>query len=105
MSFGEKFWNRERGMLFDVIDVDRVPGKVDASCRPNQVFAAGGLPVTALSAARAAQVVRAVERELYTPLGLRSLSPKEPDYHARYRGDVVERDDHPVVHHLAHRQR
>jgi predicted glycogen debranching enzyme len=91
-SFGEKFWNRERGMLFDVIDVDRVPGKVDASCRPNQVFAVGGLPRTLVSSARAAQVVRAVERELYTPLGLRSLSPNEPDYHAHYRGGVVERD-------------
>jgi predicted glycogen debranching enzyme len=74
-SFGERFWNDKRGMLFDVVDVEHVPGSVDASCRPNQIFAAGGLPVTLLSPERARAVVDAVERELYTPLGLRTLDP------------------------------
>jgi predicted glycogen debranching enzyme len=91
-SFSQRFWNRERGMLFDVVDVDRVPGVVDASFRPNQVLAAGGLPLTFLSPSQAAKVVAAVERELYTPLGLRSLARYEADYHARYEGGVRERD-------------
>jgi predicted glycogen debranching enzyme len=91
-SFQGRFWNRERGMLFDVVDVDHVPGKVDATCRPNQILAAGGLPLTFLSAERASQVVSVVERELYTPLGLRSLSPSEPEYRGRYVGGVWERD-------------
>jgi predicted glycogen debranching enzyme len=91
-SFTRRFWNRERGILFDVVDVDHVPGKVDASCRPNQLLAAGGLPLTFVSPEQASKVVTVVERELYTPLGLRSLSPHEPDYHARYLGGPLERD-------------
>ncbi|MDF3071565.1 MAG: glycogen debranching protein [Polyangiaceae bacterium] len=91
-SFGRRFWNRERGMLFDVVDVDRVPGKVDASCRPNQLLAAGGLPLTFISPAQAAKVVAMAERELYTPLGLRSLAPHEPHYCPHYTGGVRERD-------------
>ncbi|RYZ08434.1 MAG: glycogen debranching protein [Myxococcales bacterium] len=91
-SFRRRFWNRERGMLFDVVDVDRVPGKVDASCRPNQVLAVGGLPLTFFSPEQCAKVVSMVERELYTPLGLRSLGPQEPEYRAHYTGGVMERD-------------
>ncbi len=91
-SFGRRFWNRERGMLFDVVDVDHVPGKVDASCRPNQIFAAGGLPLTLLSPEQVQKIVSTVERELYTPLGLRSLSPHDAGYHPRYTGGVLERD-------------
>src|SRR3954468_81472 len=48
-AFERRFWNSKRGMLFDVVDVDHVPGTVDAACRPNQIFAAGGLPVSLLS--------------------------------------------------------
>lgn len=92
LSFRERFWNRERGMLFDVVDVDHVPGKLDPSCRPNQIFAAGGLPVSLLSPERARRVVDTVERDLYTPLGLRSLAPDDPAYRAHYTGGVRERD-------------
>jgi glycogen debranching enzyme len=79
-------------MLFDVVDVDHVPGEVDAACRPNQIFAAGGLPVSLLSPDRARSVVNAVERELYTPLGLRSLERHHPSYCPQYLGGVRERD-------------
>lgn len=41
---------------------------------------------------RARQVVEVVERELLTPLGLRSLSPHHPCYRRRYEGGVRERD-------------
>lgn len=91
-SFVERFWNAKRGMLFDVVDVDHAPGRVDAACRPNQIFAAGGLPVTFLPPDQARSVVDAVERELYTPLGLRSLEQHHPDYRPRYGGGVLERD-------------
>jgi glycogen debranching enzyme len=87
-----RFWNEERGMLFDVVDVDHVAGALDRACRPNQIFAAGGLPVTLLSPERARRVVDAVERELWTPLGPRSLAPGEPHYAPHYRGGVWERD-------------
>ena len=87
-----RFWNDERGMLFDVVDVEHEAGRVDASCRPNQIFAAGGLPLTLLSPERARQVVAAVERELWTPLGLRTLERGHPAYAATCRGGVRERD-------------
>jgi predicted glycogen debranching enzyme len=87
-----RFWNAERGMLFDVADAGHVPGVVDAACRPNQIFAAGGLPLTLLTPEHARSVVDAVERELWTPLGLRSLERGHPDYQPHYRGGVRARD-------------
>ena len=87
-----RFWNEERGMLFDVVDVDHVPGAVDAACRPNQIFAAGGLPLTLVAPERARRIVDAVERELWTPLGLRSLERSNPSYVPRYHGDPLARD-------------
>ena len=37
-------------------------------------------------------VVRAVQQHLYTPCGLRTLSPEDPEYHPTYGGPQVERD-------------
>jgi predicted glycogen debranching enzyme len=91
-SFAARFWNEERGCLFDVIDVDHQPATTDASIRPNQLLAVGGLPWPLLSGARARAVVDVVERDLWTPLGPRSLAPGEPGYVPHYRGTPVERD-------------
>jgi predicted glycogen debranching enzyme len=91
-SFAERFWNEERGMLHDVVDVDHRPGTADPTFRPNQVFAVGGLPLALLDGERARRVVDAVEQRLWTPLGLRSLAPGEPGYSPRYTGGVCERD-------------
>jgi glycogen debranching enzyme len=75
-----------------VVDVDHRSGRVDASFRPNQILAVGGLPVALVEGERARRIVEAVERRLWTPLGLRSLAPEEPGYAARYAGGVRERD-------------
>ncbi|HYO93259.1 MAG TPA: amylo-alpha-1,6-glucosidase [Polyangiaceae bacterium] len=91
-SLQRRFWNPERQMLFDVIDVGHLVGAVDVACRPNQIFAAGGLPMTLLSSERARAVVDAVERELWTPLGLRTLEQGHPEYRGRYCGGPAERD-------------
>jgi predicted glycogen debranching enzyme len=91
-SFQQRFWNSEAGCLYDVIDVDHVKGKVDAAFRPNQVLALGGLPMALIEGEAARQIVAAVERRLWTPLGLRSLAPSESGYIARYQGGVRERD-------------
>ena len=91
-AFGARFWNPGGGYLHDVVDVDHHPGTVDATFRPNQIFAVGGLPYPVLNGAAAHQVVDAVERRLVTPLGLRSLAPGEPGYAARYEGSVAARD-------------
>jgi predicted glycogen debranching enzyme len=91
-SFEPRFWNAELGALYDVIDVNHRHGDVDATIRPNQIFAAGGLPIALLPAERARRVVDLVERQLFTPLGLRSLSPENPAYVPRYQGGVWDRD-------------
>jgi predicted glycogen debranching enzyme len=92
-SFEKRFWNPEGGCLHDVVDVDHVPGTSDASFRPNQIFAVGGLPRRALvDRKKARSVVDAVESKLWTPMGLRSLSPEDPRYVPRYVGGVLERD-------------
>lgn len=91
-AFGDRFWNPERGCLYDVVDVDHRAGLSDARVRPNQIFAVGGLPLALLAGERAAGVVAVVERHLLTPLGLRTLAPDDPDYRPRYEGNARERD-------------
>jgi len=86
-SFLEKFWNRRNNCLFDVID----DGRGDESVRPNQVLAAS-LDFTILDKVKAELVVETVWRQLLTPFGLRTLSPQDPRYVGRYRGDRWHRD-------------
>jgi predicted glycogen debranching enzyme len=91
-TFVERFWNDERGFLFDVVDVDHTHGVNDASLRPNQIFAVGGLPFPIVDGERARRVVDIVEHQLWTPAGLRSLGRTEPGYTGQYRGTARERD-------------
>ena len=91
-SFREQFWNEDRRCLYDVVDVDHQPGRIDASLRPNQIFAAGGLPLSLLDENRAARVVEVVEKLLWTPMGPRSLAPGEKDYAPHYGGSPLQRD-------------
>jgi predicted glycogen debranching enzyme len=91
-AFAARFPNPVTGGLFDVVDMDHVPGKTDARIRPNQIFAMGGLPYSVLDNTAARGVVDLVEAKLLTPLGLRSLAPEDPDYVPRYRGGPGERD-------------
>jgi len=67
-------------------------GTFDASLRPNQILAVGGLPMSLLDDEKARMVLEAVEDHLLTPLGLRSLAPEEAGYMKEYRGGVPERD-------------
>ncbi|MGE5184841.1 MAG: amylo-alpha-1,6-glucosidase, partial [Acidobacteriota bacterium] len=87
-SFNLRFWNERTGHLYDVVDGEH--GDDDA-CRPNQLFAIS-LPSPVLDPSKWRPVLEVVERELLTPLGLRSLSPRHPDYKATYRGDLLARD-------------
>jgi predicted glycogen debranching enzyme len=85
-----RFWNEERGCLYDVIDVDG-GSKHDASVRPNQIFAVS-LPYCVLPAERMRAVVDTCARELLTSYGLRSLSAEDPAYVSHYTGDMWQRD-------------
>jgi predicted glycogen debranching enzyme len=91
-SFVDRFWNEAAGGLFDVIDCDHKTGVNDGSIRPNQIFAIGGLPLQLLEGERADRVLQTVEANLLTPIGLRSLPPKEPAYVPHYEGGVRQRD-------------
>jgi glycogen debranching enzyme len=91
-SFVRRFWNDAAGFLYDVVDVDHRAGEVDASLRPNQIFAVGGLPYQVLIGRRARRVVEVVEQQLWTPMGPRSLAPGEPGYAPHYGGSMAERD-------------
>ena len=87
------FPDRTTGGLIDILDVDGVPGARDRSVRPNQVLAAGGLPIPVLTPRLTAGVVALAERTLLTPLGLRTLDPDNPGYRSRYQGGLVARDE------------
>ncbi|HEY7636036.1 MAG TPA: amylo-alpha-1,6-glucosidase [Gemmatimonadales bacterium] len=91
-AFAHRFWKEDGGYLYDVVDVDHEAGRVDASFRPNQIFAVGGLPYPLIEGARARQIVDQVEQVLWTPLGLRTLAPGSPGYQPVYQGDVRARD-------------
>lgn len=92
INFARKFWNPNGQCLYDVVDVDHVPGHLDASCRPNQILAIGGLGESLLDTDRTRIALGVVERKLLTPLGLRSLAPDEAGYVPHYRGGPRERD-------------
>jgi predicted glycogen debranching enzyme len=86
-SFQEQFWNADAGCLFDVIHgADR-----DASIRPNQIFAVS-LRNRMLPPEKEKQIVDVMQRELLTPVGLRTLSPRDAKYRAHYQGGVRDRD-------------
>jgi predicted glycogen debranching enzyme len=86
-NFERIFWNEAEGCLFDVVDGNAC----DAAIRPNQIFAVS-LHHPLLTGDRARAVLDVVERELLTPYGLRTLSPRDRDYRGRFEGDMRSRD-------------
>lgn len=87
-SFNEKFWNETNHYLYDVIDGEN--GN-DLSCRPNQILAIS-LKYPVLDEIRWQEVFAVIIERLVTPVGLRSLSPDNPDYKSKYFGDLRARD-------------
>ena len=88
-SFNARFWNPTTGYLFDVVDTES--GGNDPKCRPNQVLAIA-LDHPVLAKERWDPVMRVVRDRLLTPVGLRSLAPDDPEFKARYFGDLRARD-------------
>jgi predicted glycogen debranching enzyme len=77
-----RFWNPERGYLYDVLDRD---GENDPALRPNQLFALGLTHPVLTDREQARSIVTACREKLLTPVGLRSLSADDP----RYQGEHV----------------
>ena len=86
-SFIEKFYIPEKGYLRDVISGT----DADDQIRCNQIWALS-LPFTMLSTKQANSVLDTVTKHLYTPYGLRTLSPKDPQFHPHYGGAQFDRD-------------
>lgn len=86
-SFSEKFWNEEAGCLKDVLSGT----KADDQIRCNQIWAVS-MPFSLLSPEKEKQVVEVVFRKLYTPYGLRTLSPEDKEFHPFYGGKQFDRD-------------
>jgi predicted glycogen debranching enzyme len=87
-SFVKTFWISPFRGLCDVVNGGN--GR-DVKIRPNQIFAVS-LEHSALSLDQQHAVVEVVRRELLTSYGLRTLSPGDPHFHARYDGDQFHRD-------------
>lgn len=86
-SFNESFWNEDASCLYDYIDGDYN----DSSFRPNQLYAVS-LPHKLMDKEKAKAIVDKVYEKLYTPFGLRSLSPDDKNYKPIYTGDQYSRD-------------
>lgn len=86
-SFLAKFWNEEAHCLKDVLSGNSEENQV----RCNQIWALTQ-PFTMLPAEWEKQVIEKVRNELYTTIGLRTLSPKDPAFKNIYIGPMQQRD-------------
>lgn len=86
VAFVDTFLN-EYGYLYDYVDGNMV----DWSVRPNMIFAAA-FDYSPLDQHQKKGVVDICTRELLTPKGLRSLSPKSGGYNPMYVGPQTQRD-------------
>ena len=86
-SFVKSFYMEDKGYLKDVLSGT----KSDEQIRCNQIWAVS-MPFTMLSPEQEKSVVETVRRHLYTPCGLRTLSPEDPEYRGHYGGPMLDRD-------------
>jgi len=84
-AFVKTFWN---GLYLDDYVINDYHNK---EVRPNQIWAAG-LPYSPLDRKQMKAVVDICTKELLTPRGLRTISPKSGDYRPIYVGGQLERD-------------
>lgn len=99
-SFCRKFWNEREGCLKDVLpseEPELTPRererrkRAENQIRCNQIWAVSQR-FTMLSHRQERAVVDRVFEELYTPYGLRSLSPADREFQGRYMGTWEHRD-------------
>ena len=83
-SFRQKFYNKDKKCLFDVVDPN------DDKIRPNQLYALS-LPFKLYSCDEAKIIMNSLE-ELYNVYGIRTLSPRDKEYKDKYEGPLRDRD-------------
>jgi glycogen debranching enzyme len=85
--FMARYWDDQRGYLADSHD-----GRLaDGSLRPNQLWALG-LPHRLVPQAAARAALEVITKELLTPAGLRTLSPRDSAYRGQPGKTPAERD-------------
>ncbi len=85
MSFEEKFYNKKRKCLYDVLG--------DSKIRPNQLFALSlTYPIIDPSSDIAKEILSTVEKKLLNDYGLKTLAKGEDNYVEIYEGDPKKRD-------------
>lgn len=87
-SFLEMFWDEKIGYLADYVNDEE--GK-NTFVRPNMVIAVS-LPYSMLDKEQMKKVLDVADKELVTPRGLRTLSPRNKFYKGLYHGNQEERD-------------
>lgn len=87
-SFNQRFWYEQGQHLYDVVDGEQGD---DPSLRPNQIFSIS-LPYPVLDQKYWKSVIEVTQKELLTAYGLRTLSPRHPDFKAYYNGNLYDRD-------------
>ncbi len=89
-NFLAKF-TKPDGTLYDVIPEKGKPDAASRQVRCNEIFALT-MPFTMIEKNQAKAILAQVRRELYTPVGLRSLSMYDPQFHPHYGGSQFKRD-------------
>lgn len=88
-QFNEKFWNEENSYLYDNIDEN---GNTVNELRPNQLFAIS-LPFALIDDKKKIKsILKIIDEQLYTPVGLRTLPQSDVHYVHHYGGDQWHRD-------------
>lgn len=87
-SFLEIFWDEQAGILADYVNDEE--GR-NMFVRPNMVIAVS-MPFSMLSTEQMKRVLDKASSDLLTARGLRTLSPRNPDYQGIYSGTQEERD-------------
>ena len=86
-SFINAFWLEDGEYLSDTVNENGPDRKI----RPNMLFASSAMSGL-LETEKRRSVVRCAEEHLLTPMGLRTLSPEDPDFRGVYAGGPDERD-------------
>ena len=109
-SFFKEILKSQTVHFYDVLPENGEPDDASKQVRCNEIFALT-MPFTMIEAKQAKAILAQVRRELYTPVGLRSLSLYDPQFHPHYGGTQFERDmayhqelcgHSPLVHIIVH---
>ncbi|HKO90777.1 MAG TPA: amylo-alpha-1,6-glucosidase [Polyangiaceae bacterium] len=92
LAFSRRFWCADTRYPYDCLSVEESgPGAFrDSSVRPNALIALA-LDPDLFTRWQAVSIIERVRERLLTPMGVRTLEPRHPDYRGDFRGPMHER--------------